>query len=290
MSPMPETSAALCSALAAGLATFLLTTATLQHTAAWAVATPTGPLLAAPTVASTAAGLAAPLRPRVPLAAAAAAGAPLPVESTEGTPQAATATPWALLATLAAIPVCVLGAVAALRGSPAAAAPQRWGVAAATAEIEAPPAPSSAAKAPAKIVDSMQAMLTPLGYYEAYELLVVISNALTEQEVDERLSSLEAIIAANQCKKVRKADRGRRLLAYPIRGRMEAYMVVYTFKGPRFMPKLINGWFVGPGLNSDGNVFRCFLTKQRRLRSVGDAAALAAAAADDGEGAAQWKL
>jgi len=57
---------------------------------------------------------------------------------------------------------------------------------------------------------------------------------------------------------------------------------------PRLPPPI--GWFVGPGLNSDGNVFRCFLTKQRRLRSVGDAAALAAAAADDGEGAAQWKL
>lgn len=44
-----------------------------------------------------------------------------------------------------------------------------------------------------------------------------------------------------------KLDRGLRLLAYPIRGCIEAHIVLYTFKGPRFMPKLINGACGGGG-------------------------------------------
>lgn len=109
-------------------------------------------------------------------------------------------------------------------------------------------------------------MLTPLGYYEAYELVVVVSPRLTDMEKEDRLATLEALFTQNKCKKVEKVDRGRRLLAYPIKGCIEAYIVLYTFKGPRTMPKLINDWFVGPGLNSDGSVFRCFLCKQRRVK------------------------
>lgn len=130
-----------------------------------------------------------------------------------------------------------------------------------------------------KIVDSVQAMMTPLGLYEAYELVVVVSPRLSELEKEDRLATLEALFTQNKCKKVEKLDRGRRLLAYPISGSIEAYIVLYTFKGPRFMPKLINEWFVGPGINSDGNVFRCFLTKQRHVEK--DAALKATGEATD---------
>jgi len=124
------------------------------------------------------------------------------------------------------------------------------------------------------VVDSVQAMITPLGYYEAYELVVLVSQRLGDTEKDARLASLEALFVTNKCKKVEKLDRGLRLLAYPIRGCIEAHIVLYTFKGPRFMPKLINDWFVGPGLNSDGSVLRCLVTKQRRVKKDESAAAL----------------
>lgn len=120
-----------------------------------------------------------------------------------------------------------------------------------------------------KVSGPMAAMLTPSGYYEAYELVVVVSPRLSDLEKEDRLSTLEALFPQHKCKKVEKVDRGRRLLAYPIKGSIEAYIVLYTFKGPRTMPKIINDWFVGPGINSDGNVFRCFLTKQKRVKKGG---------------------
>lgn len=118
-------------------------------------------------------------------------------------------------------------------------------------------------------VGSAHSMLTPLGYYEAYELVVVMSPKLGDLEKDDRLSGLEALLVQNQCKKVEKLDRGRRLLAYPMRGSIEAYILLYTFKGPRTMPKLINNWFCGPGMNTDGAIFRCNVRKQRRVKKGG---------------------
>lgn len=122
-----------------------------------------------------------------------------------------------------------------------------------------------------KFTDSVQKMVTPLGFYEAYELVVVVSPKLTDLEKEDRLATLEALFVQNKCKKVEKLDRGRRLLSYVIRGSIEAYIVLYTFKGPRTMPKIIDDWFTGPGLNSDGNVFRCFLMKQRRVKKEKEA-------------------
>lgn len=109
-------------------------------------------------------------------------------------------------------------------------------------------------------------MLTPLGYYEAYELVVVVSPKLSDLEKEEELSSLEALFVQNQCKKVEKLDRGRRLLAYPIKGHIEAYVILYTFKGPKTMPQSIVDWFTAPGANAQGHILRCNTRKQRRVR------------------------
>lgn len=123
---------------------------------------------------------------------------------------------------------------------------------------------------PATVVDPL---LTPQGYYEAYELVVVISPKCTDLEKEEELSTLEALFPKYQCKKVEKLDRGRRLLAYPIKGHIEAYVILYTFKGPRTMPKSIVDWFTAPGANANGAVLRCNTRKQRRVKKGQEGAA-----------------
>ena len=55
------------------------------------------------------------------------------------------------------------------------------------------------------------------------------------------MGSLESLFTEYQCKKVEKLDRSRRLLAYPIKENIEAYVILYTFKGPRTMPKAVIG-------------------------------------------------
>jgi ribosomal protein S6 len=109
-------------------------------------------------------------------------------------------------------------------------------------------------------------MLTPLGYYEAYELVVVLSPRLSDLEKEEYLGSLESLFTEYQCKKVEKLDRSRRLLAYPIKENIEAYVILYTFKGPRTMPKAVIDWFTAPGNNSEDAILRCNIRKQRRVK------------------------
>jgi len=54
---------------------------------------------------------------------------------------------------------------------------RRWGRAGASGTTGAPTAEQQLA-----VVDSVQAMITPLGYYEAYELVVLVSQRLGDTE------------------------------------------------------------------------------------------------------------
>eukprot|EP00667_Euglena_gracilis_P025479 EG_transcript_29936 len=129
---------------------------------------------------------------------------------------------------------------------------------------------AATAEAPEQVnvKDSMKHMMTSQGFYEAYELVMLISPRLSDLEKEDRLASLEVLFTQHKCKKVEKTDRGRRILAYPMKGAVEAYVIIYHFKGPRSMPKFITEWHTGPGLNSDGNVLRCSLMKQQLLKKA----------------------
>merc|ERR1711871_507156 len=83
-----------------------------------------------------------------------------------------------------------------------------------------------------------------------------------EMEKDIQLGYFEKVLGRGKAINVRKLDRGKHPLAYPMKKNFEAYYVLYSFAGPTTLPALITDFTVNPGIDSEGQFLRINTVKQ----------------------------